>query len=598
MSGSVVGVLLALLFWAIWHAGALDPLEWTALDARFIARFAWPKDPQAIRKAANVTIVAVDERAINAFGAWPWSRQLQGQIFSEILAQNPVVLGIDIVYSEPDARYDPAFAKVLHGDIPVVFASAIREGLLLYPRLELLAPNTFVGHTQLPVDSDGVLRRLPFVQNTAFGELLPFSWEVAVKGVSQLAERGLAHIPLPLSPADDNNEFLINYLHEGEAGLSLAALAETISAVDVIDGSGLDKLRNRIVLFGVTKRDEQDRGGQLTPIRPLGSVPDVYIHAAAITSILDGAYIKTVPGWLALLLFVVLSVGTGTASFTGNPWRGGALAAALIVLWGALALWLFLSHDVWLPFFPAVFAIASTYVAGIWYRHVQVENEARHTRATFERYVSPQVVKALLADPHLAQLHGGRRQLTVLFADIRGFTTFAERRTPEEVVQTLNRYLDLMTEAVLSGGGMVDKFVGDGMMAIFGAPLPTDEHARDAVQVGLRILELIQAADLDLPIGIGIHTGDAVVGSLGPYRRQEYTAVGDTVNVAARLQELALPGQMLISGETFALLDSSIAHLFHPLPPVQVRGRSELVQIYEFKLSDESTRAAGEPGFI
>lgn len=578
--GAVSGILFALLFHALWYAELLDPVEWLALDARFVARsYLPPGDTQA-----PVTVVAVDERAVAAFGPWPWPRRIQGQIIKEILAQRPKALGINVVYSEPDPRDDPLLAESLQGSIPVVLAAVSHEGQILYPRLELLAPNTFVGHTTVPVDGDGVARRVPYEIDSPFGKLATFGYVLASKSLPG----GEAAVQTPLT--NDANEIFVNYRSFGSGAVALGSKTETISVVDVIEGSARGKIQDRIVLLGVTASGVKDRDGVLTPLRPIGSMPEVYVHASVVASVLDGSYLKPLSPRATFFYLALVGLIAGACTFAIKPWRGAALAGGLIGVYLLISQWLFHGASLWIPFTPFAFTISGAYLLAVWHHHMLVEGEARRTRAMLERYVSAEVAKALLAEPHLADAHGGRRTLTVLFADIRGFTSFAETESPERVVQTLNKYFELMTEAVFAHGGMVDKFLGDGMMAVFGAPLPAEAHAERAVAAGFRILREVEAlraagtslgVGASLGVGIGIHSGEALVGSVGPWRRQEYTAVGDTVNVCARLQELAPPQGMLVSSECIRLLPPDLVSRFEPLDPIKVRGRHKPISVFQ-----------------
>lgn len=240
-----------------------------------------------------------------------------------------------------------------------------------------------------------------------------------------------------------------------------------------------------------------------------------------------------------------------------------------------------------MPVVPLYVTLVVTYGASLWYGHSQAEREARRIRATFRRYVSAEVVDLLLDHPDLAQIDGGRRDVTVLFADVRGFTAYAEATPPEVVVRQLNKRLEVMAESVLLHGGMVDKFVGDGVMALFGAPLPAEDHAERAVRAALHMLRQLEVEKKaaagkreHLEIAVGIHTGVAIVGSIGSPRRKEYTAIGDAVNVAARLQELAPSGSIVASAETMEKIGVRLDMRVEPLGETQIRGRAEPVELY------------------
>ncbi len=215
----------------------------------------------------------------------------------------------------------------------------------------------------------------------------------------------------------------------------------------------------------------------------------------------------------------------------------------------------------------------------------RLEEQVRQVRGTFERYVVPRVVEQLLSDPNRLQLGGVRQDVTILFADIRGFTAFSEKLDPEILVKVLNRYLTLAADAVLAEEGTLDKFMGDAMMAMFNAPLDQPDHAMRAVRAALTMQRQIAALNAAtdpskrLTFGVGIATGPAVVGNIGSTVLQSYTAIGDSVNLASRLQNHAWPGQILLNPESFELVREQV--VARELGYVQVKGHSGSDLVYE-----------------
>jgi PAS domain S-box-containing protein len=208
----------------------------------------------------------------------------------------------------------------------------------------------------------------------------------------------------------------------------------------------------------------------------------------------------------------------------------------------------------------------------------------------FERMVSPAVIQQL--DPDQLELGGSRAEITTLFADLRGFTPFSETMPPEELVAVLNLYLGAATEAILAEQGTLDKFMGDAVMALFNAPIPQPDHTLRAVRAALRIRQSLRAihhalpANLHLSFGVGIHFGEAVLGLVGTEKRLEYTAVGDSVNTAKRIQENSEPGQILISADAYWRLGGKINA--RPVPTLLLKGKTQPVEVYEvFDLQEE-----------
>jgi adenylate cyclase len=205
---------------------------------------------------------------------------------------------------------------------------------------------------------------------------------------------------------------------------------------------------------------------------------------------------------------------------------------------------------------------------------------------SFSRYVSRDVVHRLLARGHI-ELTGERRRISVLFADIRGFTGIAERSDPEALHTMLNRYFRVMIEAVADAGGFVDKFVGDKVMALFGHNTSPELGARQAVQAALRIQDQLACLDPEegapIAVGIGINTGDVVLGNVGSERRMEFTAIGDAVNVADRLQSLARRGEVLVGPQTAAIVADDPLVTLLPRGDHQLKGRAEPVPVHEVR---------------
>lgn len=215
----------------------------------------------------------------------------------------------------------------------------------------------------------------------------------------------------------------------------------------------------------------------------------------------------------------------------------------------------------------------------------QEELEKDYIRVLFSRFVSPQVVEKLASDPSVLRLGGVRQEVTILFADIRGFTALSEKLPPEELVKTLNQYLSIAANAILEEEGTLDKFLGDAVMAFFNAPFRQEQHvlrgARAALKIKNRLEELHarNALPLKLYFGIGLNVGEAVIGNIGTPMQMNYTAIGDCVNVAKRLQEMAKPGQILISAAVYERIKDKA--FVRTLPPTSIPGKSSREPIYE-----------------
>jgi len=209
-------------------------------------------------------------------------------------------------------------------------------------------------------------------------------------------------------------------------------------------------------------------------------------------------------------------------------------------------------------------------------------------QTSFGRYVTPEIVERILASPDDEWMKGIRLEATIVFVDIRGFTTMAERSDPDAVVDLLNSYFTLVTDIIIQYGGYLDKFVGDAVMGVFGALMPDPNHAQTAVQAALEVRHHLPKLNQMLPatadhiqVGVGINTGEVVAGNLGSSKRMEYTVIGDNVNVASRLTDLAGPDEILISEQTYVKVAHSSEFTFRSRGAMEVKGRKEPVKIYE-----------------
>ena len=281
-------------------------------------------------------------------------------------------------------------------------------------------------------------------------------------------------------------------------------------------------------------------------------------------------------------------------------WRGLAAASLLALLLTASSVALF-RGGTWLRVTEPLLATAMAAFAAVAYQYLVEDREKRKVKGLFSRYVSKDVCDQLMADPAKARLGGQRRQMTVLFSDIRGFTTFSEGGTPEEVVGLLNEYFSRMVHVVFAHRGTMDKFIGDAVMALFGAPLDDPDHADHAVQAALDMLDELAVLNQRwaaegrpaLAIGIGVNSGDMVAGNIGSSSIMSYTVIGDAVNLGARLESLNKDygTSIIVSEATRALLKGR--YDIRGLGDVVVKGKTRPVAIYEVRAA--VARPAGEP---
>jgi adenylate cyclase len=393
------------------------------------------------------------------------------------------------------------------------------------------------------------------------------------------------------APLDPRDRLLINYAGPG-------GTFRHLSAVDLMSGKlGPDAVRDRIVFIGATAAGTYDL--RVTPTSPI--MPGVEKHANVAANVLSGRFLRR-PDWVELVEMAGIAGFPFVLAWLLPRLRPVVSLGAVLAVWGAVfaAVHLAFRGGLWLPVVYPTLALGLTFVGITVYRLLTEERQRLWTKRAFQRFVSPEVVEQIMDNPAALQFGGEVRSLTVLFTDIRDFTGFTERHQPQEVVQMLHEYLTRMVDQVLVQQGTLDKFIGDAVMAIFGAPLPQPDHAERACRAALgmiRELDVLQArwaAEGREPfrMGVGINTGEMVVGNLGSEQLFDYTVVGDGVNLAARLESLnkeyKTTKPIIISESTY-LAAKDVLDVVR-LGEVTVKGKSRPVVIYELR----GLRDAGE----
>ena len=453
------------------------------------------------------------------------------------------------------------------------------------------------GHFTIEKDPDGYLRKSPLLieyQGDYYPSLdvevvraaLNLTAAPIIQAVAQGSGGSVDGIRLGklYLPTDEQGHFLISY-YGPAASFTYYSLADVVRR-KVVPSAFQDK----IVLVGFTGSVYQDLHS--APFQP-GSFPGVETHATLIANMLRQDFLtrNEATTLLDACILLLLGLGLGIAFQQGRSLRWDVLNAGLSVLLSAgLGVFAFIFLKIWLNLtFPLLF-IGLDYLTMASYKYFTEEKQKREIKRAFQRYVSPVVVQQMLARRDQLHLGGERKQLTAFFSDIRGFTSISETMSPEALVRFLNEYLSAMTNIVLAYDGTVDKYMGDAIMAFYGAPLPQPDHAiracKTAVDMIIRVAELgagWKARGLPpLSIGIGINSGEMSVGNMGSEERFDYTIMGDYVNLASRLEGInkQYGTQIVISQFTYALIRTE-AFLVRELDCVRVKGKREPVTIYE-----------------
>jgi adenylate cyclase len=557
---AVAALATALGLTAYW-TDALEATEQAATDARFSIRGAQapPRD---------VVIVGVDGQTLQDLDLRPpLPRSLHARMLDRLRDAGARVIAYDFVFAqETDAAEDNALIRAVSRTPNLVTAATKLndEG-----RPDVLGGEQPVvtGSVNFDVTGDDVIRRVRRFDG----------------GMSTFA---VAAAQLAIGRAPDPSRF-----PEDGALIDFAGPAGTVTTYsfsEVLDGKvPASKLRGRVVVVGATDPLLQDI--QRTPLG--GGVPGPEVQANAIATVLDDFPLREAPGWATVLLVALAGLATPLAALrlTGLRWLPVPL---VLLVAGAVGLQLVFGWGTVLPVAASGLALLLAFLGTLGVVYAIDLLDRRHLRAAFARFVPPEVVDEVVAQTgDEMRLGGTRRDGTVLFCDLRGFTATAERLEVEQVIEMLNRYLGEMSDAILDHGGTVVSYMGDGIMAVFGAPLPQEDHADRAVAAAREMLgerlrrfsDWAREAGLagEMRMGVGICSGPVMSGNVGSQRRLEYTAVGDTTNTASRLQGATrdLGVAVLISDATRNALRSPAADL-SAAGELSLRGRESPVVVW------------------
>ena len=595
--------ICVLLLFALVPLRLADPRPLQELRARTFDFFQVLRPrPQEIRP---VVIVDIDEASLKATGQWPWPRTTVADLVTQITQLGAVAIGFDIIFPEPD-RMSPAIAERSFRGIDAetrakldslpsndeALADVIKHSRVVIGQAGAAAPEvkttadaalqtgfavrgpdarpylvTFAGLLRnVPVieqaaagrglfsinpESDGIIRRVPVIM-TAQGSLVPsLSLEVlrVVTGSSAILvrvdEAGVQSVAVPglEVPTDRNGQFWVHFNHHDPE--------RYVSAKDVLQGNvPPDRLAGKLVLIGTSAIGLLDL--KTTPLD--AAIPGVEVHAQILESVLSKSSLVN-PNYaigaelaLAVLFGLAITVAAPMLPASIVIVLGGCLIAGLI----GLSLYLFVEHNLLIDFTYPLISSWLIYLVLTFVNYFREQKQRRQIRSAFGYYLSPHMVEQLARSPEKLVLGGEERRMTILFSDVRGFTTISEhyKDDPQGLTRLMNRFLTPLTNAIIERKGTIDKYIGDAIMAFWNAPVDDQEQEANACEAALEMLsraemlnnELKREAEtnggvyMPLRIGIGLNTGPCVVGNMGSDFRFNYSVLGDTVNLASRLE--------------------------------------------------------------
>jgi adenylate cyclase len=438
-------------------------------------------------------------------------------------------------------------------------------------------------------DTDGTIRWSPLVIKYQDNYFLPLSlsllvqyldWPMVTLNMAKFGIEGIKIGDINI-PTDETGRMLLNYLGP-------AKTFPHYSISDIIKGRlSPDTFKDKIVIVGATAIGIYD-----LRVTPYSSVyPGVEIHATSIDNILHGNFLHRSSGTSLLDVCAIVFFGLliGIVVPRVKAVQGMVLSLLVLTSFVVLNTFIFSRYNLWLNIIYPALTMIMIYLGITVYRYITEEREKKKIRGAFQYYLTASVINEMLKDPSKLKLGGDKKDLTVLFSDIRGFTTISEKLTPEDLVRLLNEYLTAMTNIVFKYDGLLDKYMGDAIMAVFGAPLDQPDHAVRACRTALDMMEelkILQKKWADegrpvLDIGIGINSGDMVVGNMGSEMRFDYTVMGDMVNLGSRLEGInkEYGTNIVISEYTYAAVKDVL--FCRQLDSVKVKGKKLPAMIYE-----------------
>lgn len=545
----------------------------------------------------NIKIIGIDEKTLTRLGPFgTWSRGITANLINIVnKEEKPFLIGLDITYiGNMDEKGDKEFAQACEKGKNVIaasninFKSAIKKSEIEiyyndplnvigieYP-YEYLRKNSKTGFTNAIYENDSYIRKSLSVINYEGNEIYSFPVEI----YKEYAKKTGLDFNMP-----DTDKFgRFGFKYSGKPGSY-----EKISFIDVLDEKVDPKVfKDSIILVGAYASGMQDAYN--VPIDHSKQMYGVEIHANIIQALLDNnLYMPLNPKIMAVVTGIVIAVFFIVIKKV-NLLNSTLLTIGIIIIQFIIGRLLF-NNGIFIGVITIPIFISFIYFYNLIQRYINEVLNKKKLLDAFKKYVAPQVVEKISKKEDFEiNLGGENRHIAVLFVDIRGFTSISENLSPEQVVEILNKYLDIITKSIFKNDGTLDKFIGDAVMAIFNSPFDIDDYIYKAVLTAIDIIseisttneELKNLYDINIGVGIGINCGNAIVGNIGCDFRMDYTAIGDTVNTASRLEGKASKSEILISEEVYNAIKGRIKA--ESIGSILLRGKEKATTVYSIKL--------------
>lgn len=605
-----IPVCIILIIRVLFQIYFFNSLEHKAQDSLFRIR-------GVEQVSGDIVIVAIDDNTFQALNRpWPFPRDMHAKLINNLKKAGAKEIIFDIEFTEYSNPYsDAALAVAAANAGNVVFAGKYivdpenpNHQQVQTPIQPLLDLKMNWGIVNMPTDWDGFIREYTLFEK--MDKVNYYSIGVAGLGNYRLYvpdwEKGVTVANKYLNVAN----YRIPIISGKNALINFYGPAETfthISYASVIDDSTTDMpgyqgmelnefydlkksdvFKDKIVLVGATIEELHDKFPTAFSSKLTSGVE---IHANFMEMVRHNNYLYNINAWLFFLIELFLAMAIFYLLSYMRPQLSVLITLALIVLLLITSFCLFKFMNLLIPIVELALALILIYISALIMHYLKSQKDKKFIKNSFEKYLAPELVSVLLKDPTKLKYGGSLQELTVLFTDIVSFTTFTEKHKPEETVQMLRGYLTAMVKTIIKNGGIIDKFVGDEIMALFGVPVYTEEHAiqacRTALDMRATLMELRAQWEADgvepFDFGVGINTGQAVVGNLGSEQLFDYTAIGDTINLGARLEaktrDYDLSQMTIISEFTYEKVKDRVEARY--LDDIKVKGKDISVKIYE-----------------
>ncbi|HNX01769.1 MAG TPA: adenylate/guanylate cyclase domain-containing protein, partial [Candidatus Cloacimonadota bacterium] len=566
----------------------------------------------------DIAIVAIDDETFSSLDMqWPFPRSYYAHMIDNLekAGVKQIIFDIEFTETAKDPSQDMALAETAAKYNNVIFCGKLVQDnynnrVQLIPPIQPITDRKLSwGIVNIYSDPDGFIRRCTLFE--PYGDENEYSLGIAALANERVYQHGwmkyltIGHKALTIAnehykiPIVDDNKALINYYGPAKTfkTYSLASILDDSSfTMPTIDLDEYDEilqsgqLKGKTILVGATIDELHDNFS--TPFNTSGTLtPGVEIHANFLEMVHHQDYLSHFPLLYFILFLFIITVLFYLVFTYIKPQISGIIVIILIIAYFYAAFYMFGHLSLIIPVLPFILSILLIYMIGLIEHYVRTNREKKFIKGAFSQYMAPELVKELLKNPKSLKYGGTQQEITVLFSDIKDFTPYTESHPPEETVSILHEFLTAMVDIILQNQGILDKFVGDEIMALYGTPVPLTNSALSACKTALKMQDKLKELNQKwiregkdpFNIGIGINTGKVIVGNLGSQQIFDYTAIGDSINLGARLESLTRQyetmNQIIISEFTLEKVKDMVDSKF--IAEVNVKGKTQSVKIYE-----------------